>query len=60
MATQNSHFIARHLTKPWEFTRGRAERQLWSYDFDRDTFEVSSSKNLFTLESPFADEIEVR
>jgi hypothetical protein len=32
--TKNSHYIARHLTKPWEF----GERQLWYYDFDTDCF----------------------
>lgn len=55
----NSHYIAKHLTKPWEYTDAKGnERQLWYYDFDRDCFETRSARNLYTTEEPWAAEVE--
>jgi hypothetical protein len=57
--TQNSHYIARHLTRPWEFTHPKkGPRHLWYYDFDNDAFGVESSRNLYTVEAPWSDEVE--
>lgn len=50
----NSHYVARHLTTPWEF----GQRKLWVYDFELDRFTEQSSKSLLTLQTPWDDEIE--
>lgn len=50
----NSHYVARHLTRPWEF----GQRMLWVYDFQDDKFSVVSSKTLLTTDEPWDDEIE--
>lgn len=41
--TKEGHHISRFLTRPWQDKEGR----LFSYDFDRDTFDWSSSRSLF-------------
>jgi len=56
--TKNSHYIARHLTKPWEFKHGTDERQLWFYDFDDDAFDVDSSRNLNLTDEPWPERVE--
>jgi hypothetical protein len=54
MTTQNSHYVARHMTKPWEF----GQRKLWVSDFQEDSFDVVSSKKLLTTETPWDDSVE--
>ena len=55
----NSHFIAKHLTRPWEFTDAKGNaRQLWYFDFDRDCFDVEAAKKLYTTEEPWTLEVE--
>lgn len=55
----NSHYIAKHLTRPWEFTddKGNA-RQLWFFDFDRDRFDVEAARTLYTRDEPWALTVE--
>lgn len=58
-ATKNSHYIARHLTRAWEFDHPKkGRRHLWCYDFDRDAFDVVSSKHLYTTDAPWSDSVE--
>jgi len=52
--TKNSHYVARHLTTPWEF----GQRKLWVYDFQDDKFSIVSSKRLLTTEEPWDQKIE--
>jgi hypothetical protein len=54
MVVHNSHYVARHLTTPWEF----GQRKLWVYEFERDHFSTVSSKRLLTSEAPWDDAIE--
>lgn len=57
--TQNSHYIARHLTRPWEFEHPKyGRRQLWYYDCGRGQFGVESSRRLYTATTPWSREIE--
>jgi hypothetical protein len=50
----NSHYLARHLTRPWEVD----ERQLRYYDVAADRFAFASSRNLFALDEPYPDHVE--
>lgn len=52
--TQNSHYVARHLTKPWEF----GQRKFWVYDFVDDAFSIESSRSFLTTKMPWGDDIE--
>jgi hypothetical protein len=55
----NSHFIAKGLTRPWEFTHPkRGARQLSYFDFDRDCFAVTAAKDLYTTEIPWPRAVE--
>jgi hypothetical protein len=53
-SVKNSHYIARRLTKRWEFTQNSSSRQLYYYDFDEDRFGIHSSKNLYTFKDESA------
>jgi hypothetical protein len=56
---KNSHFVAKHLTKPWEFTHPKhGARQLYYYDFALDEFEVRAASKLHTLEKPWSQRVE--
>jgi hypothetical protein len=50
----NSHYLARHLTKPWEI----GERQLRHYEVAADRFGQTSSRNLFSLDEPYPEHVE--
>jgi len=55
----NSHFVARGLTRPWEFDHPKkGRRHLWYYDFARDAFDVESSKTLLTRARPWSERVE--
>jgi hypothetical protein len=46
---KNSHYVARHLTKPWEV----GERKLRHFDVAADRLALTSSRNLFTVGDPY-------
>ena len=52
--TKNCHYISRFLTRPWEF----GQRQLHYYDFEADSFETLSSRNLFAEDEINTPEVE--
>jgi hypothetical protein len=55
MATKpNSHVTTRRLTKPWE----GSERNLYYYDFARDSFHEESSRTLLTADNSFGYNVE--
>ncbi len=58
-ATKNSHYIARHLTRPWEFSERGRDRHLWYFDFDADSFGSMSSRSLHTTTAPWSQALEL-
>ncbi len=57
-STKNSHYIARHLTKPWEVSVPGSPRALWYYDFEKDRFGTLTSEKMFTRKAPFSQDVE--
>ena len=56
--TELSHFVARCLTVPWEFSDRIQARSLWFYDYSSNKIARKSSKSLLARRGLFSPKIE--